>query len=71
MDTETNWTRAIRETDRYWAREASKAYEERRVCVRQALRESGGRSEPWMQYQLTRADYEAELRACCHCNCHA
>jgi hypothetical protein len=63
----TNWDRAMRENDRFWTREASKAYEERREGVRRALRDSGGISAPWMQFQISSADYEAELRSFCCC----
>jgi hypothetical protein len=50
-----------RDSNRYWAREAAKAYEERRLAVSDRLAENGGREELWMRYQINDADLRALL----------
>lgn len=49
-----------RHIDQYWASEAAKAYEERRLAVREALRLSSGYLLPWMRFQITGRDLKAE-----------
>lgn len=51
-----------REIDRYWSAEAARAYEERRMEIREALKASGGQIEPWMQYQIRPDHLASELR---------
>lgn len=49
-----------RHIDQYWSGEAAKAYEERRIAVRKALRLSQGYLLPWMRFQISGHDLKAE-----------
>lgn len=48
-----------RQVDRYWAGEADRAYDERKIDVAEALAANGGRVEQWMRFSITPADLAA------------